>query len=660
MKKHEPIVWLFFLLLFCGLFLGDGKQTVIEVFGAAATLVLWLFYKYVQTKDSKQLPSILNAPWALMFGSTCLSLIVSDSIGYSLSWLVRLASGYMLYRLFYNLSNEETERNFIQGLLLFVGLTVVGSLLLSIFFPTMALLPGMNLLKISHGHSHLADLLIFIAPLFFWRVSLWKKRAGFIATLLFGLVLLTTRARGAWGVMTLYISMVALPWNKNSPLTLPNRIRAALILLLVFVVGVYVFVTPKYAQKFSYILKKDAITNRLIYWNQAIDGFMNKPVLGSGPGTFALVSVQQQKVPYVSTWFAHSSLLQTAAEQGVVGVAVWGWFIGAHAVYLYRLNRKKRFASPSLMVIFGLGLILLYSLVEFVLDYFVTWMLFWASLGLVVGMDVPKKSKRDAGVLVVLIFLSIFYLTWISSNVLTVLTKRTDLGFYLTPFDSTQTLSYLVNPPPTHLPTVSALKLGVFFHKQNASILFAMSEFERNSTHDKQKALAYAKMAAFAEPQNSKYYSYYFQLLAEDDTPKRLGEEILLLSKAALPKRLHKQIRDLTPYALGLGLYYKDWIIPENPSFKNGFAGLYYRFGISDLRDIDPTEQLLVLARDIYPDMAHLHVELASFYAYIRKDAQQAKEELEYCQRYPSAAAQCRQQQQSVLYSTGEYKDVIW
>ena len=92
--------------------------------------------------------------------------------------------------------------------------------------------------------------------------------------------------------------------------------------------------------------------NRLEYWRQAIEAIKERPLFGSGPGTFYLLSRRLQSAPNSWSWFAHSFPLQTAAETGLVGLSIFLFlicvlfpgFVGA------RRGSKKRSKQTFIVV----------------------------------------------------------------------------------------------------------------------------------------------------------------------------------------------------------------------------------------------------------------------------------------------------------------------
>ncbi len=653
MKKNNALVGVFFVLLFFGLFLGDGKQWAMDVYGATLAIVVSIYGLIVRVGAAKKLPRSVSYAWVLVSVAVFVSTVYSDSLGYSFSWIVRFLSGFLLYRVFYSLSVPDIEKDFVYGLCVFVGVSAL--LFVGVYvFPSYITLPSMSLLGTGYGHSHFAELLVLVVPIAIGYLATKSSIISVLAAFLYVVLLYMTRSRGAALIVCGYALFFL--YSARNLYTHKHISKLLTVVLCGYVIASVVFVLLPQA-KFARFIKSDPVTNRVIYWQQAIDVFMDRPMTGSGPGTFSVSSIQKQRTPWVSSWFAHSAPIQILSELGLLGLVAFGWLFVVH-VRLLSINKVRSVGSYRGMLIASMTLLLLYSCFEFVLDYFVIWMLFWATLGLLSGAGSLSKSNKPERVdLIVIGLLGMFYILWVSSFLVTLTVKRADIAFYLAPFDSVQALMFLEQKSSLQ-PKQSDVWLINVFHKKNPVILDAISKLKERQGDDT-KAIEYAKKAAFASPQNTEYYSRYFSLLALRGDVGLLGNEILSISQVALPTKYKKQILELKPYAKGFGQYYKDWMIPERATFANGYASMFYRLGIADLRDVEPTERLLVLARDIYPDLAYLHVELAAFYEHVRKNHTKAQEVLIACQQYQSAAQQCKEQLVLPLYLPSEYKERI-
>lgn len=85
---------------------------------------------------------------------------------------------------------------------------------------------------------------------------------------------------------------------------------------------------------------------RFAYWKVAWDTALNRPVLGSGPGTFYAVYRRAKPPEAEMARLAHNDYLQQASDSGVIGLLAFGGFIWASLLKLHRRAREDwlRFA----------------------------------------------------------------------------------------------------------------------------------------------------------------------------------------------------------------------------------------------------------------------------------------------------------------------------
>lgn len=90
---------------------------------------------------------------------------------------------------------------------------------------------------------------------------------------------------------------------------------------------------------------------RLDYWTVAWRTALDRPLLGSGPGTFYAVYRQAKRPDAEMARLAHNDYLQQAADSGYVGALTFGGFIWASLAVLWRRAREQ---WPLLAVWLGL------------------------------------------------------------------------------------------------------------------------------------------------------------------------------------------------------------------------------------------------------------------------------------------------------------------
>lgn len=666
MKHAQPLTTLFFILLGAGLLLGDGKQWAIDVYGVSITLVLWM-YSFVLHIPIRRLPPRLSVPWAAFGAASFVSTLFSDSIGFSVSWLVRFVCGYLLYRLFYSAASPKTAQRFIAGSAFLVLGASFFSLLsrISPFFRSV--LPSMNLIDLRYGHSHLADLMVFLVPIVVWIFGNTRPPffSGMTAVVLYGIVLISTVARGAWIMVAAYAGVRYIFRDPGSRKT--RIVRFAIFFLAALIIGLvggFWFGSRRTDHPvtawFSTIFRPYTVSGRLEYWRQAAVAFSERPIFGSGPGTFSLQSVRLQRAEGQSSWFAHSLPLQTAAETGLVGLLALLWLIGINALCAGQLFRTKPDgAGASGAIAQGVALLLLYATIEFVLDFQVIWLLFWAGTGLVVGSagnGTHETAARARSMIFPLGFISFFYALWIVSSSALLFSKRYDLAFFLAPFDATNTAVMLTASRGEPLSDRTAFFVRLF-HKKNPVVLLALAK--------KYQAEARSCDEIFTlDKKNQSSWQECMKLLFTQNEKKLAG---------AL---LYEMVREIAPSGAQWRISYEDFINPglfnsltladvdsfvNSPQYKNaGLAKFLYRIGLQSLGD-DPelTKRLWVLAREVSPRRSFFHVELASLDAWVFRDAQSARRRLARCAEERDARYHCVYILTHDIPPVGSYKNHI-
>jgi hypothetical protein len=197
----------------------------------------------------------------------------------------------------------------------------------------------------------LAGVLILLLPpllVVTWRRATWLSPAarGVIAGLfaVCGLACLYwSGSKAGWliALVMLVVVLLRAPFEK--------RWRAAIIIGLVSL-GVAVFFV-----RFSGYFQKGAtsVSARAEYWRAAWKTFADRPVFGSGPGTFA-VAYRQIKPPEAEmARLTHNDYLEQASDSGFVGLATYGTFVIGLALLLYRRCGADRMRFAVWLGVFG-------------------------------------------------------------------------------------------------------------------------------------------------------------------------------------------------------------------------------------------------------------------------------------------------------------------
>jgi O-antigen ligase len=160
----------------------------------------------------------------------------------------------------------------------------------------------------------------------------WKRRlAGILCVMLFG-VLLLTRSRSS--VIGCGASLVLLFVLRSQG----ARVRPALIgplLLLVSAVLVFLLVPGARDRVFQIFdpVTGSTLARRWFFWEAGARAFLASPIWGHGAGSFEPVMIRFRSPDY---WIArsedvvphaHNEIIETAAELGLAGLVLLGWFL---------------------------------------------------------------------------------------------------------------------------------------------------------------------------------------------------------------------------------------------------------------------------------------------------------------------------------------------
>ncbi|MBI5802405.1 MAG: O-antigen ligase family protein [Verrucomicrobia bacterium] len=105
-----------------------------------------------------------------------------------------------------------------------------------------------------------------------------------------------------------------------------------------------------------------SVNARFDYWSVAGQTALNRPLLGSGPGTFYAVYRQAKRPDAEMARLAHNDYLQQASDSGAVGLLAFGGFIWASLAALYWITRSDWTLFASWLGLLGWAL---QSFVEF-------------------------------------------------------------------------------------------------------------------------------------------------------------------------------------------------------------------------------------------------------------------------------------------------------
>jgi O-antigen ligase len=643
--RAQSVLILFYFVITTSLFLGDGKQPLIDVVWACEILFLYAIF-HLQNRTTHVLPRALEMAWFMLLGYCIIRSSFSDSVGYSLSAIVRLFSAYLIYRLFYSIADKNHTPRVVLGIIIIGAVATIVSFGCLLFPQFVSQLPQMNLLYASYGHNQLAGLLLFGIPMIIEGGAPIPPRYKKTVFILFLSGIIFSFARGAWILLAAYFAFLLVTkrpvgkFNTSIIVVYMGAITALLITMFLLV--------PRLAHEpqisgnvwlYKQTIKPPIYESRIRYWLQAASAIRERPIFGSGPGTFYLQSKRLQDVPLSYSWFAHSFVLEQFVEIGLVGMVLWG--------ILFVIQGRLLIRSRNRALLAGVILTFLYSLFEYNLNFLVIWLLFWSVLGWLTGSAQLKKTSSPGPSFFVtggIVLLFVFSLLSVGSTIAT-MGNNSDVASLFTPFvaDVAETSIENHSETATAIPQ-NHLSLLLFFHKKNPEILQQLAKYF--VAQRPPLAFQFYKKTIIADPQNSEIYKEYVEESVKENSLTALGSALKAISVLRLPPASLSTLSQVNfSNPLILSVIKMDLFADTNRLLSsNGFlAKLYYFVGMASIES-DPaqTRYLWMLARDADPSLGYYSAELASLDVYVLNDPVEAKHVLTDCQKDFRAKELCR------------------
>ncbi|GAG08248.1 unnamed protein product, partial [marine sediment metagenome] len=237
-----------------------------------------------------------------------------------------------------------------------------------------------------------------------------------------GTTLIVTFTRGSYlGFAIALIFMVFLFLLSGGKGIIKKNKKIILLLLTAVIIATLLLIIPNPLNKpdtvFSKIKERIAISQftqgqsiirRFAIWKFTTSMIKDRPLLGSGLGTFKYNSLRYQAVffeqgenrslyPYGFASKAHNEYLQFWVEMGIIGLAIFIWLMIAYFNYGIRYLKRENNKQKKGVVIGLMGAIvavLVDGMFGFPLHLPATITLFWLALALTVVMI---KREADAG-----------------------------------------------------------------------------------------------------------------------------------------------------------------------------------------------------------------------------------------------------------------------
>ena len=248
--------------------------------------------------------------------------------------------------------------------------------------------------------DHLAGYMEMAIPLLLglWLTGLRRIQLYLITilTVLLLMPLIFSLSRGGWlGIFSgLFFMSAALFFNHYFQ---PKRLLLTVVIGF-FVVAFIVLSSTPTIKRIIITPKQTGNLARITVWEGVVKMIKDHPLLGTGPGTFAMVYTEYQPGGFDSRYFrAHNDYLQFTSETGLALIPIMIWMM----IALF-LKGFKKFENPSRLVrgvtigaMSGITAILVHSIFDFNLHIPSNAILFTVLAAIVVS-PIPETEEHSA------------------------------------------------------------------------------------------------------------------------------------------------------------------------------------------------------------------------------------------------------------------------
>jgi O-antigen ligase len=89
-----------------------------------------------------------------------------------------------------------------------------------------------------------------------------------------------------------------------------------------------------------------SVAARFDYWEAAVQGFKERPLIGNGPGAFKKIYGRYKRAESEMAQLAHNDYLQQATDSGIPGLLTYGVFVVGSLGWLYRERGRRGDRQP--------------------------------------------------------------------------------------------------------------------------------------------------------------------------------------------------------------------------------------------------------------------------------------------------------------------------
>ncbi len=353
-----------------------NQEMILKLF-IIISIILWMI-QFLSVEGATWNKNKTNLPIYLFIIILSLSLLISNAIRVSFGDYIIVISYIILYFLIINSISQKKEFNS------FIRIFFITSFLVSIYaliqyYGFDPFLNKLGCLTSTIGQKNwISNYLAIIFPIIFSYFLLEKIQKNKIIYFIFLSVLYATlmicQSRGIWISISFTLIFVIYIIIKFKLFKIFQKNQKWLLVLIIsFLIITIIYSTDNPLNKSVITVPQRAlstfdeqdpsINTRLLMWETTLEMIKNKPILGSGIGTFKMNYLDYQagflqKFPYYIKYSgkageAHNEYLQMAAELGILGLGIFLSIL--FVFYSLTLNYlKKKNNNKNKIIIFGL------------------------------------------------------------------------------------------------------------------------------------------------------------------------------------------------------------------------------------------------------------------------------------------------------------------
>ncbi|HAJ32592.1 MAG TPA: hypothetical protein DCK79_04385 [Candidatus Atribacteria bacterium] len=391
------------------------------------SLTIFTFYIFIIVKEEKLVYSTnsLTFPILLFILIAALSIFITNSFWVSLKNIIYFLSYFLIY--FFIINNIKSKDSLNFCLIIFFSCASLISLYLLIqYYGLDPFLSDTKRLTSTLGNrNYVSGYLALIFPIafsFFLMESKKRNKIFYEIILLIiytGIIVCHTRAIWAALFFSLLLFVYLLSHFKINNILKDNK-KWLVILFSIFILITLIYSTDNFLNRSSITAAERAVSafdmqgsslrTRLLIWNSTIDMIKDRPLFGSGLGTFPLhylnyqADFLQNNPGYMQflgkAGEAHNEYLQIWAEMGIIGLLSFLLII----IIFYRTNldsiKKIKTIEEKIIIIgliSGVTVTLVHSIFSFPFHIPAVGAAFWFIIGLTVASEniFCNKLKED-------------------------------------------------------------------------------------------------------------------------------------------------------------------------------------------------------------------------------------------------------------------------